>query len=491
MSGARIFRDGAAVAFVDIETTGGQATWHRITEIAIVAAHGDTLDFEWQTLVNPGMSIPPSISALTGIDNRMVQDAPPFAEIARELRERLHGRLFIAHNVRFDYGFIRREFQRIGARWQAPTACTARLSRRLYPQQARHNLDTVIAVHGISCPVRHRAMPDAAALWQFWQKLRRERPLPLLDEALAQVSQVAMLPPHLSADLSDDLPEAPGVYRFFGATTQGADSLIYVGKANNLRERVLSHFAGAHRDAKSQRLSEQTRRVEWSVTAGELGALLLEARQVREGKPVYNRKLRGGKLFSWQWLDDAAAPQLLELDEALATGSPVFGLFKAESAARRALRTLAEDQRLCLKTLGVESGDGSCFAYQLQRCRGACVGAEPPALHAVRARLAMAGWRLADWPFRGAVAAIERGAAGSVALHVLDRWMHLGSLEWAGDEEAVDAENLRQRCRALLANEASRAGGFNADTYRILARHFREHPRKGGYLPLDSGTMTE
>lgn len=491
MSVTRIFRDDAPLAFVDIETTGGQAAWHRITEIAIVAAHGDTVDFEWQTLVNPGRPIPPSITALTGIDNDLVRDAPSFAEIARELRERLGGRLFIAHNVRFDYGFIRGEFQRIGERWQAPTACTARLSRRLFPQQARHNLDTVIAVHGISCPVRHRAMPDAAALWQFWQKLRREQALQLLDETLALVSQVSVLPPHLPADLAEDLPEAPGVYRFFGASTQGADSLIYVGKANNLRERVLSHFAGAHRDTKSQRLREQTRRVEWSVTAGELGALLLEARQVREEKPVYNRKLRGGKLVSWQWPDDAIAPQLVEPDEALAAGAPVFGLFKGESAARKALRSLAEDQRLCLKSLGLESGDGSCFAYQLKRCRGACVGAEPPALHAVRARLAMLGWKLADWPFRGAVAAIERGAAGRVALHVLDRWMHLGSLECGADDAAIDEDGLRQRCRPLLATAASRGGGFDADTYRILARHFREHPRKGGYVPLDSGTMPE
>ena len=287
------------------------------------------------------------------------------------------------------------------------------------------------------------------------------------------------------------LPESPGVYRFFGATTHGADSLIYVGKANNLRERVLSHFAGAHRDSKSRRLSEQTRRVEWSVTAGALGALLLEARQVREQKPVYNRKLRGGKLFSWQWPDAAAAPQLVGPDEALAAGVPAFGVFNGETAARKALRTLAQDQRLCLKTLGLESGDGCCCAYQLKRCRGACVGAEPPALHAVRARLAMAGWKLADWPFRGAVAAIERSTAGSVALHVLDRWMHLGSLECGVDEEAVDADGLRQRCRALLANGANRGSAFNADTYRILVRHFRDHRRKSGYLPLDSGTMPE
>ena len=123
-----------------------------------------SVDFEWQSLVNPGVQVPAGITALTGIDNDMLADAPPFERIARELRERLDGRVFVAHNVRFDYGFIRREFALLGDAWRSPNLCTVRLSRALYPEMPRHNLDAVMERHGISIEHRHRAMPDAQAL---------------------------------------------------------------------------------------------------------------------------------------------------------------------------------------------------------------------------------------------------------------------------------------------------------------------------------------
>ncbi len=479
----RIFRDNAPVAFVDIETTGGQAAWHAITEIAIVAAHGDVLDFEWQTLLNPGVTIPPSITALTGIDNDLVRNAPSFETVAHELRERLAGRLFVAHNVRFDYSFIRAAFQNVGVRWSAPTACTARMSRRLFPTQARHNLDTLIAVHGLHCTSRHRAMPDAAALWQFWRKLRAERPLDELDQVLAEVALVPSLPPHLPAELAEELPEKPGVYRFYGATAEGHDSLIYVGKANNLRQRVLSHFAGAHRDAKSQRLSEQTRRVDWTETAGELGALLLESREVRERQPVNNRKLRGGRVFTWYWPEADARPIAIEPGAAgeTLTGNR-FGLFKTAREAQKALRQLAGEHRLCVKLLGLENSEGSCFGYQIKRCRGACVGLEPAALHALRARMAMARWKFANWPYPGPIAIVERSSSGTAAAHVVDQWQLLGTVHIDPLGQALDRDELLQRCRSLLDDR--RDASFNADVYRILVASLRKLKNPGGILQL-------
>lgn len=486
VSEGRVFRDDLPLAFVDIETTGGQAAWHRITEIAIVGAHGDALDFEWQTLLNPGVRIPSSIVALTGIDDELVQDAPVFADVAAELRERLQGRLFIAHNVKFDYHFIRGEFLRLGMRWQAPNACTARLSRRLFPAQRRHNLDTVIDVHGLICATRHRAMPDAAALWQFWRKLRAERSHDELDAALTAVSQTAVLPPQLPPELGEELPESAGVYRFYGA----ADALIYVGKANNLRQRVLSHFAAAHRDAKSKRLAEQTQRVEWTPTAGEIGALLLEARLVREQRPVYNRRLRGGRSFSWRWTDDALAPQLIERGNDDDAESPTadFGLYKSERDARKALKALAENHQLCLKMLGMEPGAGSCFAYQIKRCRGACVGAEAPIRHSLRARLAMARWKVADWPHHGAVAIIERCETRLIEAHVVDQWRHMGTVAVTAGDASLDAEELRARCAALLERSGDTAP-FDTDIYRILAKFFQSRPRASQVLSLQSGTI--
>ncbi len=174
MDRAELISPDSPVAFVDIETTGGYPGLHRLIDIAVIGATGDRLDFEWQTLVHPGVHVPAGITALTGIDDDMLAEAPGFDRVAKELRERLAGRVFVAHNVRFDYGFIRREFARIDSPWRSPNLCTVRLSRALYPQLPRHNLDAVMEHHGITIENRHRAMPDAQVLWQLWRKLRRD-----------------------------------------------------------------------------------------------------------------------------------------------------------------------------------------------------------------------------------------------------------------------------------------------------------------------------
>ena len=455
------------VAFVDVETTGGHPAYHRVTEVAIVAARDGQLEWRWSQLVNPGVSIPPSIQALTGIDNALVADAPPFERIAAELLERLDGRLFVAHNARFDYGFLRGELRRAGHRWQAPLACTVKLSRRLDPQLPRHNLDTLIAHHGLACETRHRALPDADALWQLWSRWLADRPREEFDAAIAAVSQRPTLPSQLPADLADDLPEAPGVYRFYGAADGGRESLIYVGKANNLRERVLAHFAGAHRDAKSRRLSDQTQRVEWTETAGELGALLLEARLVRELKPVYNRRLRGTS-EAWTWVipDQGGAPRLVDLDADGIGDEDAFGLFRTERQARTALTRLARDQRLCLKVLGLETGSGSCFGFQLGRCAGACVGQEPLARHGARVKLALASLKLRSWPYRGPVGVHESTGFGLTQVHVVDRWQYLGSV--------VEGEAFEPAFE--------RDARFDTDAYRILVKHLT--PRARNVRPL-------
>jgi DNA polymerase-3 subunit epsilon len=446
--------DGA-IAFVDIETTGGHPAYHRITEVAVIGARGGELEFEWSTLVNPGTSIPPSIQQLTGIDNEMVRDAPSFRDVAAELEARLADRLFIAHNARFDYGFIRREFNSIGREWRRPMACTVRLSRQLYPEMPRHNLDSLIARHDLQMAGRHRAMPDASALWQLWGKLRAAWPLETLDEALRAASHRPSLPPQLSPDLPDELPDAPGVYRFYGA----GDALIYVGKADNLRDRVLEHFRGSTRDTKSQRLTAQTQRVEWQETAGELGALLLEARTIRELQPVYNRRLRGaGERLTWVIDDCGSAPQLLPIDGTVLRQGYAFGAYRSERDARKALEALAREQHWCLKVLGLEAGEGSCFGHQVGRCAGACVGREPRERHLARVKIGLMREQLKRWPYRGAVAVAEVAADGRRQFHILEDWQHIDTID--GDDAGLDPAALTRR----------RATEFDIDTYRILTR---------------------
>ncbi|MGD9598581.1 MAG: exonuclease domain-containing protein [Steroidobacteraceae bacterium] len=455
------------LAFVDVETTGGHALYHRVVELGVVLAHGGTHEESWTTLVNPGTRLPPSIQHLTGIDPAALEGAPRFADVAEELARRLEGRLFIAHNARFDYGFVRREFARVGRTFETRLACTVKLSRRFYPQLARHNLDALIAYHDLPCAARHRALPDATALWQFWRRLRERWPAPELEAALQAVARRTAVPPQLSPALADGLPESAGVYRFYGE----GDALLYVGKAANIRERVLAHWRAAPHTVKARRLATQTVRVDWTETAGELGALLLEARCVREAAPVYNRHLRGGgEALTWHFGDTGAAAGLVTLDDGWPVGD-CFGLYRSERDARRALGERAREHGLCAKLLGLERGEGSCFAYQVARCRGACIGLEPAARHLARTKLALAAERLKPWPYDGAVAICER-APGVEQWHVVDAWRYLGTVtRREGTDEGADA---------LAPLDAARdppiAGGFDIDAYRVLTRYFASRP---------------
>jgi len=455
----------APLAFVDVETTGGHPLYHRIIEIGVVLARGDAIEESWTTLVDPGTWLPPTIQRLTGIDPDALHDAPPFRAIAGELAARLEGRLFVAHNARFDYGFVRNELKRAGHAFDARLACTVKLSRRFYPGMPRHNLDALIAHHELPCAARHRALPDAMALWQFWRVLRSTWPAERLETALAEITRRSALPPQLPPELADDLPESAGVYRFYG---EGA-ALLYVGKAKNLRERVLAHWAGAPRSLKARRLSSQTTRVEWTETAGELGAQLLEARCVRESHPVYNRQLRGGgEALTWQFDDAAAAPRLVSLDEGWPAGD-CFGVYRSEREARRALEQLAREHGLCARVLGLEGGEGSCFAYQVQRCRGACVGAESPQRHLARSKLAFAAQRLKPWPYDGAVAVRERAFGGFEQWHVIDGWRYLGTVtRHEGSDETLPGPELS--AKDLRAS-------FDVDAYRVLAQFMSAQPR--------------
>lgn len=275
----------APLAIVDLETTGGQPAEDRVTEIAVLevenfAQSGQSVR-SWSTLVNPGRPIPGAIQALTGITQAMVEGAPRFKELAASLYERLAGRVFIAHNARFDYGFLRREFERAGIRFHARTLCTVRLSRRLYRGRG-HSLDDLIARHGLRCSARHRAMGDAQAAWHFLQIAAEEHGEEIVAVAARQIARQPSLPPHLDRAVLDAVPEAPGVYILYGE----AGAPLFIGKSRSMRTRVFQHFCS------SSSWIQNVRAIEWQRSAGELGALLREARLVKELGPIHNRRPR-------------------------------------------------------------------------------------------------------------------------------------------------------------------------------------------------------
>ncbi len=449
----------APLAIVDLETTGAHPAWDRVTEVAVVEVQDGEVVSEWSTLVNPGTSIPPAIQALTGITNDMVADAPAFEELAPGLYERLEGRVFVAHNARFDYGFLRHEFERAGLRFQARTLCTVKLSRRLYPGHARHNLDSLIERHGLKFGprggARHRALGDAQAVWQFLRVAAEERGLDLLQDTVRQLAQLPALPAHIAREVVDAIPESPGVYLFYGEN----DTPLYVGKSVAMRSRVLQHFSGDVHSAREAQIAREIRRIEWRRSCGELGALLQEAALVKELLPVFNRQLRRANELCG-FLFDAKKLNLIQKEEInSATIQFLSGVFRSKRSAMDALRELANEHRLCLRALGFErAGKGACFRHQIDRCAGACAGRESLHAHHARAAAALAMLKTAAWPWRGPVGIVEEDREReAVEVHVVHNWCLLGTAH----SEAEVAELL----------ESAPNPRFDLDHYKILARH--------------------
>ena len=448
--------------FLDVETTGSTATRDRVTEVAWVLLDGETGQVTKEShLVNPDARIPAFIQQLTGITDDMVADAPRFSAIAPRLAAAMDGAVFVAHNARFDYGFIKNEFKRIGQSVRAPVLCSVKLSRLFFPAEKRHNLDAVMARHQLQADSRHRALTDADLIYQFWLDLQqRFGPQKVLDAAKSLISQSSW-PSHLDADALDEMPDTPGVYIFYGEKR----FTLYVGKSKHLRQRVLSHFSGDHAHGKELSLSMQVRQIEWHETPGEIGALLLEASLVKQLAPSHNVRLRRNKsLCAWRFSTKTNAPPSLVWTQDLDAGAQddLYGLFTSQRHAQTWLTALAETHQLCKGRLGLEKVKPKqpCFGRQLRQCKGVCVGEEAPNLHDLRLLAAMVDRKVATWPFAGPVGFVERSKDKTqTAIHVVDRWCYLGTATQEGE------------CADLL--ETARPQ-FDPDIYKILRKAAKE-----------------
>jgi DNA polymerase-3 subunit epsilon len=453
------------LAFVDIETTGGPAQRESITEIGIVQVDEDGVR-EWSTLVRPESRIPDYIQRLTGIDDDMVADAPRFADIADAVFDRLDGRLFVAHNARFDHGHLRAALRRAGLDIRPQVLCTVKLSRRLFPDHRRHSLDHLIERHGLAVADRHRALGDAQLLWQFWQKIHERFPPGHLAAVVRELIGHPSLPPHLDPEQIADLPDAPGVDLFYGepgAAADGASLPLYIGKSTRLRSRVLSHFAADHQSDRELSLSQQVRHIEWIATAGEIGALLKEAELVKRLQPTHNRQLRRNReLCAWRLATDIVGDWRLELVHAadldFGRCDDLYGFFRTRREATNRLRALARDHALCPPLLGLDKAPQGtrCFDFQLKRCRGACHGGESPQAHALRLIEALHALKVEHWAWPGPI-----GLREGEAIHVVDGWRWLGT----ATDEGMLADIL----------DTGRPA-FDLDIYKILVKAAKRLP---------------
>jgi DNA polymerase-3 subunit epsilon len=411
------------------------------------------------------------IQGITGITDAMVRGAPCFGQIAGEVRDLLEGSLFVAHNARFDYGFLKNEFKRLGMDFQPRVLCTVKLSRALYPEHHRHGLDALIARHSLACDARHRALGDARVLWDFVQLVHAEKPPEAIQAALKKAMKTPSLPSGLERSALDAVPEGPGVYLFHGEN----ELPLYIGKGVNMRSRVQSHFAADHGSGRAMRLAQEVKRVEWIETAGELGALLLEARLIKERSPLHNRHLRRNEeLCALRLREEGEITQDHALELVPLAGAQadelgeLYGQFKSKREAQNTLRELAGEHGLCLRRLGLEQGKGPCFNRQIKRCKGVCIGKESPQQHDLRLKTALAVLKLRTWPFPGRIAIRERDEAGARSeWHLFESWCYLGSAK--SEAELHEAAQMRFE------------PAFDLDTYRILRR---ELERRAGSLDI-------
>lgn len=443
------------LVFVDLETTGATAGADRITEIGIVEVSASGVA-EWSTLVNPEAPIPPFIARLTGIDDAMVAAAPRFGEIASEVLERLQGRLFVAHNARFDYGFLKSEFKRAGIEFRADVLCTVKFSRKLFPEHHKHSLDALVERHGLAVETRHRALADARAIHAFWNRVHADMPGEAIRAVLDELLQTPKLPPGLDPAVLDDQPEGCGVYVLYRADGQA----LYVGKSNNLRRGVLAHFLPGSTKKKTA-FAAEVHRIDWIETAGELGAALTEARLAETLHPLHNRTAaRGAEACAWKLETAANGAMTVRLADAaepgFGTGDDFFGPFPSRKKALETLRKLAPLHSLCLIQLGLEPPGGPCSAYPKHECRGLCLARETPGQHDIRLITALARIQLPPWPYPGPIGIREAAQSwgGTPEIHVVDRWRCLGSAK------------TEQEVAELLRGE----GRFDIAAYHILSR---------------------
>ncbi len=441
-----------ALAFIDIETTGSHFARDRITEIGIKTLSNDE-ETTWESLIDPQTFIPQNIQRLTGITPQMVAGRPVFEEIAPQLKTELEGKIFVAHNARFDYGFIKASFKRMGIEFRPKVLCTVKLSRLLFPHQSRHNLDTIIAVHQLNVSARHRALGDADLLLQFFrvceQSVGKERLLTAVEELTGSAS----LPPNINQDLIDSIPDTPGCYIFYGENK----APLYIGKSISMRSRVMGHFQSALTVRKEMKLSLQVHHIEWIETGGELSALILESRLIKERMPSMNIKLRRSKdLCAWSLIKDAAGiekPTLVTYKN-LQPGlqENLYGLFYNKREAHAYLAAVAKKYRLCEALLGLEKlVEGKpCFGYQVKKCSGACIDVISADTHNLQLKTALNLFKVQIWPFDGAIA-IRDGEQ----MIVLDRWCYLGT--------ANDEQELYELAQSGKAE-------FDLDIYKIVKK---------------------
>ncbi len=356
-------------AIVDIETTGGHAASGAITEIAIILHNGHDIEGSFHTLINPQCLIPRYITALTGITEEMVRDAPAFSEVAPVIYNLLADRIFVAHNVNFDYSFIRHHLGKNNIEWEVPKLCTVRLSRKVFPGHPSYSLGNICRSLHIQLTDRHRAKGDAMATAALFSMILKANGQEHISQMLKKGSREAYLPMHLPVTDINKLPETPGVYYFHDQKHK----VIYVGKAKNLQKRVTSHFSNNSSSRKKQELIRHVHRISFALCGTEFTASVMESLEIKKHWPQFNYSQKKCEFsFGLFRYEDQQGRQRLGIGPVKKNLAPVFQ-FHVLSDGHRMLWRLVKEYSLCPKLCFLQK-EGECVGISDHYCEGECEG---------------------------------------------------------------------------------------------------------------------
>jgi len=372
-------------AIVDIETTGGYAARNGIIEIAVKVFDGESIIEQFETLINPEQQIPKYIKAFTGIDNEMVQFAPRFEDIARELYYLLNDKIFVAHNVNFDYSFIKNSLQAYGYTLNAKKLCTIRLARQVFPGLPSYGLGNLCRSLDIDLINRHRAGGDVAATVILFQKILKQN-INAIEISLKKTSKEQTLPPNVPKEHFINLPYGPGVYYFHDSKGK----IVYVGKAKNIKWRVNSHFSNNSSAKQKQNFIRHVFAISFQQTATELMAAILESTEIKRLWPQFNFSQKGPEdTYGIFMYEDQNGYMRLAIEKKRINSNPVY-TFHYKVDGHGVLRKLLKEFALCPKLCFMQTDSEKCQGMIEEHCTGACEKTEQPSLYNERVLSAVA-----------------------------------------------------------------------------------------------------
>lgn len=355
-------------AIVDIETTGGYAANNDITELAIVLHDGQKVTDRFESLVRPMREIPRYIQVLTGITPEMVRHAPLFEELAPKIGELLKGRVFVAHNVNFDYSFLKHHLSQAGVDLVSPKLCTVRLSKKVFPGLVSYSLGNLCRQLDIAIEQRHRAGGDADATVRLLELLLQNNAQPHIDSFIKRAAKEQSLPPNLPKEDVESLPYSPGVYYFHDQKGK----VVYVGKAKNLKYRVRSHFSHNGSGRQRQDFLRTIYKVTYQTCSTELMAFIFENIEIRRLWPAYNYSQKSfNAVYGIYLFTDQAGYLRLAIDKKRKNLQPVY-TFSLLQEGRRIIQTVIKEYDLCPKLCFIQTNDDPCTGMEEGTCKGAC-----------------------------------------------------------------------------------------------------------------------